>query len=293
FSGDGNVSFNEAQFSGNGDVSFNNVRFNSDGDVSFDSLVFANENKSFNGGVSFERTQFTGIVSFANLQETETIKSFSFKHASFEKSLTLPNSTFSCVLDLTDTKLGHSVTLHNLDCKLNRERQFEKLGFYKAYSATDEDDAARFRRLKEIAVANKDHDRALAFHGEELRAKRWHDLTFFQSMVNAIYSGISNYGQSLINPFLGMIFLLIASIIMHSHFAECYNFWTAFNYSSSNIVPFLSSAKSAASDNLKILYPESTGGVPEWLYIVTLITQLFNYILIFLFGLALRNKFKM
>lgn len=252
------------------------------GRVSFSNVDFGQND------VTFEHSAFNGAVIFLDIKNTEKIKKFSFKYSSFEKSLILPRCRFGCVIDLTDTKLNHSVSLHKLQCDLNLTGG----NFYNLKKAKNPEDAARFRRLKEVAVKNKDHDRALHFHRQELRAKRWHELSFLSSIMNVIYSGLSNYGQSAMKPFVGLFFFLIVGIITQFYSSENFDIWAAFNYSLSNILPFLSGAKSTAVDSLKILYPENGNNVPYWLYGITLATQLINYILIFLFGLALRNKFK-
>ncbi len=63
--------------------------------------------------------------------------------------------------------------------------------------AKDPEDAGRLGRLKEIAEDNKDHEQALYFFGEEMRAKRWQkNRPFLASILDFLYDKVSDYGRS-------------------------------------------------------------------------------------------------
>ena len=65
-------------------------------------------------------------------------------------------------------------------------------------------------RLKEIAESNKDHESALRFHTNEMRAKSCTLIGIGVSVLDALFDFTSNYGQSVAKPFLWLFFSILS-----------------------------------------------------------------------------------
>jgi len=309
----GRVSFNRARFNegvlsfsqanlGTGEVNFDYARFNDlavtcngtifgGGDVSFNEAKFVDSSLSLNrssmgkGKVSFIKADFDGHLSLNNLVNSENITELNFRFSSFQKSVDLSGNLFYCVPDFTNTKTAHHLDLDNFKC----------IPKFKNKKIEDEKDIARLCRLKEIAESNKDHEAALEFNALEFKAKRWAQFNVAKSILDMFYSGFSDYGRSIVKPFLA----LITSMIVFS----CYYFYTSlslFNLktlgcsielATSNSVPFLSISKELKSHAIEQLYQINT--LPDLFGFMSVVQGILSFIFLFLIGLALRNRFRL
>ncbi len=248
--GKGLVSFSGARF-GKGYVDFARADFG-DGDVDFLGASFGE------GEVKFEDITFHGKANFSRLKNCEAVKRFSFRNVSFEKAFMI-SGKFECVVDMVGTKTGHHVDLSGLTCYLQREWS---RGFRKAKKPEGAD---RLRRLKELAENNKHHEAALRFHADEMRAKRWHKTGRLASILDMLFSATSNYGQSILRPFVGLVILMI--------FMSCLTEKDAVTIIR-DILFFLPASRTEESS------------------IISILRQFFAFIFIFLIGLGLRNRFR-
>ena len=204
--GKGLVSFSGARF-GKGYVDFARADFG-DGGVDFASAIFGDGDVDFlgasfgEGEVKFEDITFHGKANFSRLKNCEAVKRFSFRNVSFEKTFMI-SGEFECVVDMVGTRTGHHVDLSGLTCHLQRE------GPWYFRKAKKPEGADRLRRLKELAENNKHHEAALRFHADEMRAKRWHKTGRLASILDMLFSATSNYGQSILRPFLGLVVLTL------------------------------------------------------------------------------------
>ncbi len=293
--GEGDVNFHKAQF-GEGNVNFGGVRF-SKGSVDFRGVLFGEGELWFNcvkfgeGNYSFENLTFQGHVDFSTMIDIGQPINLSFKGACFDKTLDLSNSRMSCIIDLTATKTTNHISLAGLQCQMSMEKH--KTFFQKV---KDPADIAKLRRLKEIAEDNKDHERALEFHAQEMRAKRWHENTSFRGLVfDCLYDKLSNYGRSESRPFvcLAGLWLLFASIysIMSGNtlIDTCQKVGAALAFSASQIIPVAPGSRFAQMQSLEVLFFNK---MYLGLYLVTLLQSVLSIILLFLIGLALRNRFR-
>lgn len=311
--GKGGVSFHRATF-GNGEVIFSGTTFG--GGVSFHSTAFGDGRVSFNGAtfgssgiyfhstsfgigrVSFqaatiEQGQFTfedvfsdAIIDFSTVAGVDQTNTFSLRHGTFNQSLMMPEGKLGCVPDLRNCKLDKQVTLHELEITLNRPRQsWKKLW---ARKAADPEDASRLRRLKEIAETNRDHAQALSFHADEMRAKRWVEIGFFASVLDATFSALSDYGQSIWRPVSGLIIMNLVLIGFYT--VNSNGKWgDAIEYTLANSLPFLISSRKIGTDSLTALYG---GNVPDYINFLTMGQGVLTVIFLFLIGLGLRNRFR-
>jgi hypothetical protein len=263
--GEGNVDFREAQFSRCHHVNFSKAQFG-ECDVSFSWVQF---NKS---NVWFDNVTFLGNANFLSLKKCEEVTVFSFRNVSFEKTFSL-SGDFGCVVDMVGTKTSHHVELSGLTCHLPRNKFW-----YFSTTAKNKEDASRLLRLKELAEQNKHHEAALGFHADEMRAKRWRETSIPASCLDILFSAVSNYGQSIWRPVVGLFFLAIVAPCMTDVFA---NVGENMNPSAKgtlkmmiqNSLPFLPAAKATSS-------------------VASTLHQLGSFIFIFLIGLGLRNRFR-
>jgi uncharacterized protein YjbI with pentapeptide repeats len=291
--GDGNVDIHHANF-GEGGVNFREATFR-DGEIIFTETTFkgkvdfskANFEKckvffhhaSFGKGnvifreatfgegqVFFENCTFYGNAEFSNLRACDAVTLFSFRNVSFEKTFTI-SGHFSCVVDMVGTKTSHHVELSGLICRLERKPHWILLE-----KANDEKDAARLRRLKELAEMNKHHEAGLRFHADEMRAKRWHETGKLASILDMLFSTVSNYGQSILRPAMGLVALTLLASIFPAIDLPIEN--ETLKSALSNSLPFLPASRALESSIASVLH------------------QLFAFIFIFLIGLGLRNRFR-
>ena len=128
----------------------------------------------------------------------------------------------------------------------------------------DEDEGAKFRKLKAMALAANDHEKDGEFFAYEMLAKRGYDVANkgrFALFINWLYFTFSNFGQSYLRPAiaLGFNFLMFfvinaitaASFLKPSDLSS-FAFWQSFK----NMIPFLNSLIRFASrpDEFKSTY---------------------------------------
>ncbi|KZN49883.1 pentapeptide repeat-containing protein [Pseudoalteromonas luteoviolacea] len=281
------VNFHKTTLSG--EACFVNAVFS--GVPVFSEAVFS-RNVDISGASFGDVVEFNGAVFESSLtfipDEAENITSLDFKGSVFEKQLIM-SGNFGCVPDLRQTKANLHVDMSQLGVHLRRTKN--ELGALRE-KAIDPDDAERLCRLKEIAESNKSQKRALAFHADEQRASRWGILNPWQSILDSLYSLTSNYGQSVLRPFV----FLMMSIFVFSHITLSYadskqdaQFKTALVISVATVTPFMAISKDARNNSIKKIFSDE---IPESYYIYGYLHSFFSFIFIFLIGLGLRNRFR-
>ncbi|WP_221901967.1 pentapeptide repeat-containing protein [Bathymodiolus platifrons methanotrophic gill symbiont] len=307
--GAGGVDFSGANFGGR-DVDFENVNFG-DRSVSFGKATFGKDEgkcrlsfkKSIfgEGGVSFKNAQFyadkvsfeycefKGYVSFQSMTETKTLSKFSLRHSSFDKSLDISDNTFSCIPDLTNTKLTNQVSLDRMEIS-------DK---YPLKGDFDESDGERLCRLKELAEANKSYQQALDFHVIEMRAKRYNTKLIkgktLHRWLDTLFDIVCLYGQSIIRPVLWLIGLTIvcAWIYAYESSLDYFPFCYGLLYSVSQVFSFVPAGRSITIGILDKLFPCEPQQIPNVIYSLSLIQGVLSFLLVFLIGLGLRNRFRL
>ncbi len=204
-------SFTEALFSNGAEftetnfasgASINNVSFR--GDVSFTQARFG-------GAAVFSGTRFLRDVTFQSMT-TET--AFVLAEAHFRNPPVLSETGFQGGPDLEDIRISDP---------LKRWRRWKNSGhsdprplllFWMKVAKTPQA-AFRYRRLRRLALEARDETRAHEFHVQERRCRRfWHDKPFGHGFtafwLGLFYGSISDFGRSLIKPFM----LWLLSIIV-------------------------------------------------------------------------------
>ncbi|MCF6442652.1 hypothetical protein L1077_24830 [Pseudoalteromonas luteoviolacea] len=237
--------------------------------------------------VFFEKCYFESTFELKLGEEKRNFKELTFNGAHFKLDVNI-SALLACVPDFRKTKTDHHFDVSGLKVQLNRKKNKGVI----LESASDPEDAERFCRLKEIADSNKNHDKALAFFAEEMRARRWNSISSFESILDGIYSFSSNYGQSVKRP----IVLLMFTIFLFAQFTCSYGereargkFESALVVSIATITPFMAISREARKSSLDKIF---NNGVPERYYLYSYLYSFSAFILIFLVGLGLRNRFR-
>ncbi len=308
--GDGGVSFRRAQF-GDGGVSFSNVQFG-DGEVNFSEAQFGDGRFSFRdvhlggSGANFSYAEFgrggafirfaapgLGDVAFDGAcfggqmhcqagklkdRDPQFAGHLSFQFAQFEGPAIIVGA-FKLV-DLRSTVTRGHLDLQNLHIQ-SLDRMARGPG--KVLSANDR--IAALRRLKELAESNRHHEDALRFFALErrtlLQSKQLH---WTANVLEPFYDWVSNYGLLILRPVLGFIGVALIGALLFNWFPAsipCYNTADALGASVSNMLPFLSSPSgTGACGGMQSVLLQRTHGV-------------LGYILLFLIGLGIRNRFRL
>tara|TARA_R110002049_G_scaffold30316_11_gene103819 strand:+ start:47367 stop:48848 length:1482 start_codon:yes stop_codon:yes gene_type:complete len=309
--GNGDLNFSRATFSG-GKVIFSRATLR-DGEVNFsnatfdDCTIFLNETKFSQlrfrpKAIKSSHIRANGL-SIKNLAvlfiplSAERLEFFDLHGASFDGPL-IVSGNLDIVPDLRDTKFSHQVELSRLSVKLRRAWQ----GFSwlpKLYRVTeDPTDSSRLRRLKEIAETNKDHQAALRFSADENRARRWIETSWFGSVLDMAFSACSNYGQSILRPFVALFLLTAASIGLYKKLAVTADveWWTGLGWgqslllSISNSLPFLPQSRELRKTAQDALYSNDPS---FWVDALMIGQGVFSFAFLFLIGLGLRNRFRL
>jgi uncharacterized protein YjbI with pentapeptide repeats len=244
------------------------------------------------GRYSFEKAHFHRHIQFSNIINDQQAVVISFKHSTFHSSFDLSDNDLRSVIDLTNTKTTNQVSVSGLKCKLNRKY------FCKAINPHD---AVCFMRLKEIAASNNDHQSALGFHANEMRAKRWqHEkglnatvTAYTESLLDTFYGWLCDYGQSILLPVFWFLLCIMICTFKYAIAADKLELVDALPaslmLSISNSIPFLQSSKGVQKETIDILfnYPDSVN-----IYFWLASQGALSFVFIFLIGLGLRNRFR-
>jgi len=307
----GNIRLTNIKIEGECEFYFSNMNF-SNGDlilsgVSNGETIIRSQNSLFNSIMISDLINKSKIkCSFVNVNVTRLaqfhfdlkckVNDMSLNNSSFEEVLSIAGD-FDCVPNLLNTKTTNHVTLHKLKYNLNREWTKCKK------KAVDVEDISKLRRLKEISETNKDHQASLRFNADEMRSKRWHELTAAASILDILFSILSNYGQSIIRPFIALstliltmtLYIYTSIAISCNNCVECCE--SIFNVKANTLLhgleiaishafPFVINSRSVNNKAVAAL------ALPEYFGIISVIYGIFCFTFIFLIGLGVRNRFR-
>jgi len=249
---------------------------------------------SFLKQVSFQRTKFSGDADFSGSSFIDPRTDFSA--VQFAKVPDFRSVEFKVTPNLHDSKVRYAV----IQDAPWWQRALKR--------AQDAEDAARYRRLKQLAADAKDHEQELKYFAMELRAKRfWTKSPFGADIVNLLYDWVSSFGQSVGRPVLVLlsvtalstaILYMSATPTIDSPYSEQpaaqgVRVVAAFRVALSNIALLIGGDKwgSRAAAVKQLWGSESTsfGALGDLAALGQSAVSLF---LIFLIGLGLRNRFR-
>lgn len=161
----------------------------------FDSrLLFTNsrfDGESVFRGVKFKRANFYGVHFKHSL--------IKFVSSSFEKVPDLRASVFATPANFQGAKFPYAA----------------RPGLARLLAqAADRGDAAKYRRLKQIAAEAKDHEGELDFFAKEIRAKRFYETEGrWANAINIGYELLSDFGRSVARPLIWLVLLTVFSAV--------------------------------------------------------------------------------
>ena len=330
--GEGNVSFGGATF-GDGDVLFMGTIFRGgnvyfvgthfgNGYVRFVGTTF------FRGTVSFTRAKFgdgvlvldgvnfrsstvvaSGMVVAGNLNiDSHFPEKVDFTGLDVKGIASFSGSRFAKVPDFSHAKFDRPPEVAGMVVPRPMLEGWNSL-------ASDARDVAKFRKLKAMALAANDHEKDGEFFAGEMLAKRGTETTSRTGLLfNTLYWKISDFGQSFTLPVWWMFraFLLFAalnvaviSLGMPATLASIASRFEAIVFSAflslKNTIPLLGSLFRFAPapeehaswfqryyDTLKD-HPATV----DWLISLGVVESILGGVLLFLFLLALRNRFRL
>ena len=289
--GTGNTSFHAARF-GDCKVFFNFTKFGS-GMIDFRELSLGTSE------FTFENSDFNGRAIFSDLNNTGKISALSFRRSAFEKSFEISSKeSFGIVVDMVGTRTTHQVSLEGLECTVQTENgsSFAEAGAWlKKIRVIDPSDIERLRRLKELAENNRDHRKAIDFHVMEMQAARWHESSIADLLFEFLYQVSSDYGRSEFRTLLSMVICWLGFGFLYSDRAtKVLGLWdtvtAALKLSGGQMFPFIPNSSNVREIGAMALYGSEQ--LPGWLFLGAFAQSLISIVLLFLLGLALRNRFR-
>jgi hypothetical protein len=300
------VFFDQAQF-GRGDADFSDVNFGncqvSFKDTEFDrtflsfrraamrDLIFSPSNYG-TGRINASGINVKGHATFRFGPNCRSLRALSFRGAQFKDLLSL-SGNLNFVPDLLGARSSGQISISSL--KVTPRRVWNRSAWppqLSRQSPPPVEAAEKLQRLKEIAESNKDHQSALRFSADENRARRWNTTSWWGSVLDLIFSMLSNYGQSVFRPFAWFLVNLLG-------FTGLYKFLStksdiellpAFRFALSNSFPFLPKLPSTQIQ----AFEEIFNAGPCLLVDIAIIFQgIVSFALLFLIGLGLRNRFRL
>jgi uncharacterized protein YjbI with pentapeptide repeats len=287
---DGRADFGAAKFIG-GAADFYNAKFSggatifaqaefSGGNTCFMSTEFGGEEADF-GGAKFSggRVEFNGAV-FSGAAR--------FEGVTFDSPVDLEGARFEHVPDFRRTKLAAHFTLHDVRISFwdNADRKF-----YFLKMAKNPDDADKLRRLKELAVNAKDHDREQEFFASELRAKRFHGINGPALLWSYLYGGFSDFGRSTLRPFVSLFLTWFGFGFGYWFSAICpdKSLGDGLKLSLATLVPFVAASPPTMTEAWENLFGPDVGLLVN---VFAFFEGFLGLTFFFLIGLALRNRFR-
>ncbi|AVX02624.1 hypothetical protein MXMO3_00076 [Maritalea myrionectae] len=254
-------------------------------------------NPSHGSLVSFKGAQFHHEVTF----DAEYLKEISFRNATFSNTLEIAAST-ETVPDFRHAKFDRAPTISGLEVKSPQYPNWFELN-------SDQQQTDKLRKIKQMAEANNDHEKASQFFAMEMAAKRGTEIRgWWPLFVSWLYMKASNFGQSYGRPLecLAALLVLFYSLYLFA-WPSSLTGWQgikfSFLHSLRNLIPFfdtlirngvqpeLGEYLTGYERDINAIY-QATGSV-TWFSALGIVEQLIGGVLFFLLLLGLRNTFRM
>jgi len=268
-----------------------------DSNARFDGTTFGGEGALFNE-VEFSRDasfKATGFSKAALFVGAKFHGSANFSESVYGDAVNFESASFHSVPDFRRTKLSAHFTLHDMKVGYRENKKCARwlgLSWAKAEYASDVD---KYRRLKELAITAKDHDREQDFFAGELKAKRFYETTGAALVWSYLYEWFSDFGRSVYRPLVS----LYATVV-----AFGFIYWLAALFSTSGLqksldnglklsaaalLPFVAAARTSYGEAKTALFGAHAG---LWLDVLVIGEGILGLAFAFLIGLALRNRFR-
>ena len=267
-------------------ITFTSSKFN-DGKFRFTPALVASER------ISFEFCKFVGDgfieISFPCVKK---IKNISFYGSKIEKPISIEKSNLIIPIDFTNTHLTHHIDFSKINFNFPKS-----IGFFFHKSKVQEksnryyDDM--FRRLKMLAKESENYKLVLDFYAKEKRSDYGHNIKGWELFGYLLYDWLSNYGRSILRPFIGLFVNIILFSIPYYFFSEKINksYGDALIFSLSQTLSIYSGSRQAKTDTIVSLY-STVEDMPNFVHVCSILEGVLSGIFIFLIILGLRNKFR-
>lgn len=284
------INFGQTKFLG-GDAEFQEAHF-SGGSAGFGGAQF------FGGNADFEKAQFSG--GYADFQRVVFKKKALFIRVTFKYGAVFEKTEFRCVPDFRGVDIDGIFNFIDTKWpKIHKDDDAAKIAL--AYSQLK-------RRMDELKL----HDWELEFHAKELDAKRrdkrkpWH-----KHVILCLYGRFSGYGLSVFRPTLSLVALIALAwplyyvtlqstwppirendrYVIYQAYMDDHSRYLAFR----NTFPFIPKDNKLAEAWIKSKGPLCQGNDTclSRFSFLQLIHTMLSLVLIFLIGLALRNKLRL
>lgn len=326
--GDGGSNFCRSQFHV-GYVNFSDATMGKD-KTDFISAKFFNDitffsRTNFSGSITaFRRTLFSGDCTFrgahfdngnVTIIDAEFHRHSNFSGASFNFPLNIEGAVFKQVPDFRRTKLAAHFTFHNVSVefpsvlipdKTNNFGEINDVQKQKGAKNIEEEDntnkepvSDKYRRLKDLALLAKDHEKEQEFFANELRAKRFNKYRNQGSVSHWIlaYDWTSDFGRSVIQPlsWLGGTWIIFGTgywlSAMFFPLDPTKSLSSGLKLSAAILTPFTATSRRTFAKNGAL---EQLFGIDPslWFHIFATIEGFLGIAFLFLIGLALRNRFR-
>jgi hypothetical protein len=148
-----------------------------------------------------------------------------------------------------------------------------------------------YERLKQEMERLKKHDDEQSFFRRELRVRRAVSRVLSVSwLLNLAYQAVSNYGVGVVRPMLWLLAVYVTGAAIFArapiHCGAPMPIRLALKLSFANIFVFL-------PDKREIMTPEMVACLSDTTRAISAIQSVSGVVLLFLVGLALRNRFRM
>lgn len=214
-----------------------------------------------------------------------------FKGTVFESPFDFQDIKFKYVPDLRLMKMNNHFSMDGME--VASIETYDKSHDRKIYR----DLSDKYRRLKELAITAKDHDREFEYFANEMRAKRYYERKWYKKSLNYLYEYFSDFGQSVGKPVYYLVLVWLNFGMLYALLSPAFctlPYWDrikyAFKLSAQNILPLMPVSRGSFQKTYEKLFGAD---LHVWVDALLLVEGVFGVILLFLIGLGLRNRFRL
>jgi uncharacterized protein YjbI with pentapeptide repeats len=308
------ITFAGATFSGY--ANFDSATFS--GYANFASATFSGyanfDSATFSGTANFASATFSGTANFASAtfsRDTNfgsaTFSSYAiFESATFSRDANFGGATFSGNANFVNSEMKGVTYFEN--AKFGNPPQFfgaklheGTIWRYVRWPAPPEnkkeagDFVEAYERLKLEMDRLKKHGDELDFFARELQCRRVL-LGFWRGLPLALYGALSGHGRYYMRPLAILVIIIIMGAVpIRAHFGGGWALATFTDQSFGGGALGLSFANTFGILGIRkdFIDPALLQGLPGWLKVISTIQTILGIVLLFLFGLAIRNRFRM
>jgi hypothetical protein len=251
--------------------------------ASFKNATFADfvhfEKATFAGFAYFENTTF-GLAHFGRATFADTV---SFVNAEMKNATNFDDVTFARPPECFNAKLHEGTTWHRVHWPAPPQDAALAQKFIDAYE-----------RLKLEMDKLKKHGDELDFFALEQQCRRV--VLGWRGLPIALYGFLSDYGRSYARPLVLLtIVVVLGAVPLRAHFDGGWSLATFIDHDFTGAGLGLSFANtfSALGVRKELIDPGLLQSLPGWLKVAATVQGILGIVLLFLFGLGIRNRFRL